>query len=40
MGLSSGGEVLLYSPDKEVAALKGFHGGLSAAELRVPLILA
>jgi len=40
IGLSSRGEVLLYAPDKEVAALKGFHGGLSPTEVRIPLILA
>lgn len=40
MGLSSQGEVLVYEPDKEVVAMRGFHGGLSSAEVRIPLIVA
>jgi hypothetical protein len=40
VALAAGDQVLVHAPDREIAALKGFHGGLSADEVRVPLIVA
>ena len=40
MALSADREIVLYSPESEVAALKGFHGGLEPAEVRIPLIVS
>jgi hypothetical protein len=39
IGFSARGEGVVYAPDTEVAAMKGFHGGLSPEEVRVPLIV-
>jgi hypothetical protein len=40
IAVSAGGEGIVYGPDREVAAMKGFHGGLSAEEVRIPLVVA
>jgi hypothetical protein len=40
MGLSSAGEMLIYKPDTGIAAMHGYHGGLTADEVRIPLIVA
>jgi hypothetical protein len=40
IALSSQGEALVYAPEKAIAAMKGYHGGLAPAEVRVPLIVA
>jgi hypothetical protein len=40
MALSAGGEALVYSPDHGIAEMTGFHGGLDAREVRIPLIVA
>ncbi len=39
MSLSPRGEVLVYEPDAEVVKMRGFHGGLSRDEVRIPLIV-
>jgi hypothetical protein len=39
LGLSSEGEALVYRPDRGIAAMRGYHGGLSPGEVRIPLIL-
>jgi hypothetical protein len=40
MGLSSAGEMLIYKPDTGIAAMQGYHGGLTPDEVRIPLIVA
>lgn len=40
LALSAAGEVLVFRPEKQIAAMKGFHGGLMADEVRIPLIVA
>jgi hypothetical protein len=32
-------DVLLYEPSATLAAMRGFHGGLLPAEMRIPLIV-
>ena len=40
MALSAAGESVVYAPDTAIVNMKGFHGGLSPTEVRIPLILA
>ncbi len=40
MAIAGGDEVLLYGPEQAIATMRGFHGGLTPAEVRVPLIVA
>ncbi len=42
IALGAGQDVLIYEPDgpTPVAALRGYHGGLAPAEMRIPLIVA
>jgi hypothetical protein len=40
LALSAAGESVIYSPDTAIVNMKGFHGGLSPAEVLIPLILA
>ncbi len=40
VGVALGGYALLYEPSPELAAIQGMHGGMTPAEMRIPLILA
>ena len=40
MAIPRGREAILYEPKPELRAMKGFHGGLLPAEVRVPLIVS
>ncbi len=40
MAIPRGLDVILYEPKPALRAMKGFHGGLTHEEMRVPLILA
>jgi hypothetical protein len=40
MAIPRGHDVILYEPNPTLRAMKGFHGGLTRDEMRVPLILA
>ncbi len=40
IAIPRGPHVILYEPKNQLRALKGFHGGLTADEMRVPLIVA
>ena len=40
IAIPRGPHAILYEPKKQLRALKGFHGGLTPDEMRIPLILA
>lgn len=40
IAIPHGPHVILYEPKKQLRALKGFHGGLTPDEMRIPLMLA
>ncbi len=40
MAISGAGEALVYQPDQGIFDMLGYHGGLSAEEMRIPLMLA
>jgi hypothetical protein len=40
MAVSSAGEALIYQPDRGIADMLGYHGGLAPEEVRIPLVLA
>lgn len=40
IAFAGGPYAVLYEPTKELRALKGFHGGMTPDEMRIPLILA
>jgi type I phosphodiesterase/nucleotide pyrophosphatase len=40
MAFPRGLDVILYEPKPKLRAMKGFHGGLTRDEMRIPLILA
>ena len=40
VALSAGGEAVVYAPETSVVDMKGFHGGLTPAEVRIPLVVA
>jgi hypothetical protein len=39
VGLSSQGEAIVYGPEKPIASMRGYHGGLTPDEVRIPLIV-
>jgi hypothetical protein len=40
LAIPRGRDVILYEPKPELRAMRGFHGGLTPDEVRIPLILA
>jgi hypothetical protein len=40
IAIPSGMDVVIYEPEEGIARMRGFHGGLAPAEVRVPLVLA
>lgn len=40
IALSARGEAVVYAPETAVVNMKGFHGGLTPAEVRIPLVVA
>jgi Type I phosphodiesterase / nucleotide pyrophosphatase len=40
IALSAHGEAVVYSPETAVVNMKGFHGGLTPTEVRIPLVVA
>ena len=40
IGVALTDQAILYEPSPELAAMQGFHGGMSPAEMRIPLIVA
>jgi predicted AlkP superfamily pyrophosphatase or phosphodiesterase len=39
MAIPRGLDVILYEPSETLRAMRGFHGGMTRAEMRVPLVL-